>query len=403
MSRSTTRTPPQDPPAELSSLHDHHNKEWRDPAQVASQWSGGGEVDPRLLEYAVRGEWWEALGECGIMLVVTREYEHLIMAMRPTAGGGRVSYMALPHPSGLAVDRTRMVVHIASTRNPNQVFDLIPIAGLRQRLDIPAMETEKELVPIRSRFYPGCLYIHDLSMIGGDLHANAVGENAVVRLDEDGRAQRVWWPKCIETEDGPIFSRNQLQLNSIAAGNDLARSYFSASTSRLTRWRPGHLKFPVDRCGVIFSGATREPVVHGLTRPHSARLHRGEVWVDNSGYGEVGVARDGRFHTVAKLPGWTRGLCFHGDVLFVGTSRVIPRFRKYAPGLDVSSSICAVHAIDSRTGRIRGSLVWKWGNQIFAIDWLPQDVTNGFPWVVSRQRPTRTKKLFYAFTTEFNR
>jgi uncharacterized protein (TIGR03032 family) len=240
-------------------------------------------------------------------------------------------------------------------------------------------------------------------MIDGDLHANAVGENAVVRLDEHGRAHRVWWPKCIETKSGPIFSRNHLQLNSIAAGQDTAQSFFSASTCQITRWRPGHLKFPVDQRGVIFSGASREPVAHGLTRPHSARLHGGEVWVDNSGYGEVGFVRDGRFHQVAKLPGWTRGLSFHGDFAFVGTSRVIPEFRKYAPGLDLNSSICAVHAIDSRTGKVRGSLIWEWGNQIFALDWLPQDVTHGFPWIVSRSRPTRTKTLFYAFNTELNR
>ena len=400
MSNQRPRMPPNASPADLSSLYQRQNEQWRDPAQVAGQWSQAGVVDPRLFEYEAQGKWWETLAECGITLLVTREYEHLIMALCPTPGGGRISYMTLPHPSGLAVDRTRMVVHIASTRNPNQVFDLKPVAGLRERLDVPATETEKELIPIHCRFYPGCFYIHDLAMIGGDLHANAVGENAIVRLDEDGRAHRVWWPKCIETEEGPIFSRNHLQLNSIAAGKNLARSYFSASTCQMTRLRPGHLRFPVDKRGVIFSGATREPVTHGLTRPHSARIHRGEVWVDNSGYGQVGFARDGRFHEVAKLPGWTRGLCFHGDVAFVGTSRVIPRFRKYAPGLDVNSSICAVHAVDSRTGKSRGSLIWERGNQIFAIDWLPQNVTSGFPWVVSRKRPTRIKTMFYAFTTE---
>jgi uncharacterized protein (TIGR03032 family) len=399
----STPRPRMPPKADLASLHQGQNEQWRDPAQVASQWSEAGDVDPRLFEYQVRGGWWEALAECGITLLVTREYEHLIMALCPTPAGGRISYMTLPHPSGLAVDRTRMVVHIASTRNPNQVFDLMPVAGLRERLDVNTTEAGKELIPIRSRFYPGCLYIHDLAMIGGKLHANAVGENTIVHMDDDGRAHRVWWPKCIETDHGPIFQRNHLQLNSIAAGKDLARSYFSASTCEVSRLRPGHLRFPVDRRGVIFSGATREPVAHGLTRPHSARLHRGEVWVDNSGYGQVGFARDGCFHEVAKLPGWTRGLCLHGDVAFVGTSRVIPRFRKYAPGLDVNSSICAVHAIDLRTGKLKGSLVWKRGNQIFAIDWLPQDVTSGFPWTVSRKRPTRTKTLFYAFTMGSNR
>lgn len=400
MSKTQSQTPAHSLPSELSSLHGRQNQEWRDPAQVASHWSGAGQVDPRLLEYKVKGEWWDVLAESKITLLVTREYEHLIMALRPAAGGGTISYMSLPHPSGLAVDRVRMVVHVASTRNPNQVFDLMPVAGLRQRRDVRQAQAEKELVPVRSRFYSGCLYIHDLAMIGRRLHANAVGENAVVHLDASGGAHRVWWPKCIETEHGPVFSRNLLQLNSIAAGSDPARSYYSASTYRLSRWRPGHLRFPVDKCGVIFSGATREPIVHGLTRPHSARLHRGLLWLDNSGYGELGFVRDGKFDPVTRLPGWTRGLCFHGEIAFVGTSRVIPRFRRYAPGLDLNSSVCAVHAVDTRTGKVIGSLVWECGNQIFAIDWLPTHVTSGFPWGVSRRRPARTKTLFYAFTTE---
>jgi uncharacterized protein (TIGR03032 family) len=402
MTKPDLRSAPTQRHSERASLHQSQDEKWRDPAQVASQWSLAGAVDPRLLEYKAQGAWWETLAECQITLLVTREYEHLVMALQPTASGGRISYMTLPHPSGLAVDRKKMVVHIASTRNPNQVFELMPLAGLRKRLDSTATPTEKELVPVRSRYYSGCLYIHDLAMIGNHLHANAVGENAVVYLGEDGVAKRVWWPKCIETGKGPLFGRNHLQLNSIAAGKDTSGSFYSASTSRISRWRPGHLRFPVDKCGVIFSGASREPVACGLTRPHSARLHRGDVWVDNSGYGEVGIARDGHFHPVAKLPGWTRGLCFHGDVAFVGTSRVIPRFRKYAPGLDMNTSICAIHALDSRTGRVRGSLTWEWGNQIFAIDWLPQDVTSGFPWIVSRKRTSRIKSLFYAFTMELN-
>src|SRR5206468_2789364 len=126
--------------------------------------------------------------------------------------------------------------------------------------------------------------------------------------------------------------------------------FFSASADAMGRLRPGDPDFPVDRRGVIFSGRTREPVVRGLTRPHSARLRRGQLWVDNSGYGEVGVCRDGRLDVVARPGGWTRGLAFAGDVAFVGTSRVLPRFERYAPGLDPARCVCAVHALDARTG-----------------------------------------------------
>jgi uncharacterized protein (TIGR03032 family) len=156
-------------------------------------------------------------------------------------------------------------------------------------------------------------------------------------------------------------------------------SFFSASADRMSRRRPGHRNFPVDRRGVIFSGRTREPVVTGLTRPHSARLHEGELWVESSGYGEVGVAMDGRFEAVARLPGWTRGLAFNGHVALVGTSRVIPRFRMYAPGLDLDHSVCGIHALDTRSGELLGSLIWPEGNQVFAVEAVPARLTSGFP------------------------
>ncbi len=180
--------------------------------------------------------------------------------------------------------------------------------------------------------FPGRLYLHDLAIIGGQLHGNAVGQNAVVRLHDDGRHERVWWPRSIESMGRRAFEQNYLQLNSIAAAANLAGSYFSASTDHPGARRPGHRNFPVDGRGVIFSGKTRQPILRGLTRPHSARLHRGQLWVDNSGYGQLGIVRDGRFEPVATLPGWTRGLCLHKGIAFVGVSRDHPTLCRLRSG-----------------------------------------------------------------------
>jgi uncharacterized protein (TIGR03032 family) len=172
----------------------------------------------------------------------------------------------------------------------------------------------------------------------------------------------------------------------------------------LSARRPGHRNFPVDRRGVIFSGATREPIATGLTRPHSARLARGKLWVDNSGYGELAIVRDGGIAPLARLPGWTRGLAFHGKIAFVGTSRVLPRFRQYAPGLDVDHSVCGVHAVDIDSGRVLGSLTWPFGNQIFAVDWIPASLAAGFPFRAGARRATRREtRLFSAFLTDLAR
>ncbi len=388
---------------QLEQLWARHSAEWRDPAQIASQWREATRVDRRLLQHRVRGDWWAVLAELGVTLLVTREYEHLVMAMRATGAGPEITYMPMPHPSGLAVDSSSGVVHVASTRNPNQVYDLTPVTGVVARSDVAVREPEgRPLVPVGSRFYPGSLYLHDLALVGGELLATAVGQNAVVRLGGGGKAERLWWPRSIEREGAPIFDRNVLQLNSIAAGPDLAGCYFSASAERPSARRPGHRNFPVDRRGVLFSGATREPLARGLTRPHSARLHRGRVWVDDSGYGEL-IAIDperGDQETVARLPGWTRGLCFAGKVAIAGTSRVIPRFRQYAPGLEVETSECGLHAVDAESGRLLGSLIWPWGNQIFAVEPAPSGWTSGLPFNArGRRAGQREKELFYAFAT----
>jgi uncharacterized protein (TIGR03032 family) len=153
----------------------------------------------------------------------------------------------------------------------------------------------------------------------------------------------------------------------------------------------------VDGRGVVFSGATREPIAFGLTRPHSARLRDGRLWLLNSGYGQYGFIDGHSFHSVATLPGWTRGLSFHGRFAFVGTSRVLPRFRHYAPGLATDRATCGVHAIDVRSGRVLGSLTWPAGNQIFSIEWIPRRVAEALPFGQGAAALPYT--LFYAYRT----
>jgi uncharacterized protein (TIGR03032 family) len=377
----------------------HHHAELRDPAQIASQWDEAAALDPRLLRARADDGFWEVLERLDVTLLVTREYEHLVMGLTVRDGAPHETFQRLPHPSGLAVDPRSGTVHVAATRNPNQIVELAPVMAVRASGEAAEEPVpDRPLLPVRSRFLPGRLYLHDLAFIGRRLHANAVGENAVVALHEDGRWERVWWPRSIEGPDGPDFALNHLQLNSIAAGTSPARSFYSASAAAPGRRRPGHLDFPVDGTGVIFSGATREPVAGGLTRPHSARLRPDGLWVDNSGYGEVGRVADGRFEAVAALPGWTRGLCSAGEVLFVGTSRVLPRFHRYAPGLDVERSMCAVHALDPVSGTVLGSLRWPAGNQIFAIEAVPRQASLGLAFPVgSGRRAGALRRLFSGF------
>lgn len=378
------------------------NALWRDPAEVVSMWHNASRIDREKLRYSVSGEWWDTLEANDLTLLVSREYEHVVIALSVVNGHPTVSFLPIPHPSGMVMDFTRGLIHIASTRNPNQVYDLKPVTrlGERGKAHVPSLRGTP-LMPIGSHYYPGSLYLHDLAIISGSLYANAVGENAVVRLAPDGSRKRAWWPKCIESADGPVFSRNHIQLNSIASGSGLRNSFFTASSDTISYRRPGHKNYPVDGRGVVFSGRTKKVFARGLTRPHSARLHQGQIWVNNSGYGELCLVTQKTVTPIARLPGWTRGLSLNGNTAFIGTSRVIPRFRHYAPGLDLNLSTCGVYAVDVTSGRVLGSITWSKGSQIYSVLGVPRSFTTGFPFDANGRTSTSyLEALFYAFETD---
>src|SRR5881394_3319973 len=106
----------------LDDMWARHSAEWRDTAQITSGWREASGIDPALLETRSRGAWWGTLERLGLTLLVTREYEHLVIAMSARKGVRRLSFFPVPHPSGLAVDSSNAKVFLASTRNPNQVF-----------------------------------------------------------------------------------------------------------------------------------------------------------------------------------------------------------------------------------------------------------------------------------------
>lgn len=136
---------------------------WRDPEEVVAGRRFASPIDRGLLEMTARGDWWGILERLDVCLVVSREYEHLLLALTMAAEGPRQSFMNLPHPSSLAFDATAERLHVASTRNPNQLYVLAPTgrgAGANGR---GAHEDGRPLVALSADFLPGRLYLHDLA------------------------------------------------------------------------------------------------------------------------------------------------------------------------------------------------------------------------------------------------
>lgn len=354
---------------DTDTLLDMQNQALREPAEVLCGNYAVNGIMPESLNYRVKGDFLSVLEKLNVTLLITREYEHLVMALNVKKNKLRQSFIHLPHPSGLAVDAKTNKVYVAATRNPNQIIELAIASNPINKLQ------EKILMPSRVKYYGGSYYFHDLAFINGSLYANSVGKNSIIMVDFiSSKSDRAVWSPLPEKEN----VRNHIQLNSIAANKSLADSYFSASAEKPGKYKPGDLKFPVDRKGVIFQGKDKKVVARGLTRPHSARLFRNKLWVNNSGYGEFGCIENGKFSSFVKLPGWTRGLCFKDNVAFVGVSKVIQKFKIYAPGIKEKQQQCAVYAIDMRTKKIIGNMEWDYGNQIFGLETINADSCKGF-------------------------
>ena len=326
-------------------------------------------ISENSLKYKVNGAFVPLLEKLNIMLLVTREYEHLVIALKVKESKLRQSFIHLPHPNGIAINKKNNRVYIAATRNPNQIFEF-SLAHFEK-----SSNTEKFLTPTRTKFYPGNYYIHDLVFINSKLYANSVGKNSIfsVNFASNLPDTLAWSPL-----PSKYNTKNHIQLNSIAAGSTLENSCFTASVEKPGFFKPGDLKFPVDKKGVIFRGKDKKIIARGLTRPHSARFYRGKLWVNNSGYGEFGYIENEKFVPFIKLPGWTRGLCFVKDFAFIGVSRVIPKYKVYAPGIKDYQIECGIYAVDLIKNKIVGQINWPYGNQIFGIELMDSKVCNGF-------------------------
>ncbi len=321
-------------------------------------------VDPSLLRFTTRqrlvgvarGTGGDPAGHAGV-----RALAH---GAAPDGGRARRSPFCPCHihPAWSSTG-ARLVIHVASTRNPNIVFDLEPVVSPSAYGTGATVTTPDLLVPVRSRYLPGApLLARPRPHWRRPARQCRRPERRRAARTPTGGYEPVWWPRCVESPDGPRFDRNYLQLNSIAAGRrpGVAPSSRPRPTAPSAR-RPGHRNFPVDGRGVIFSGSTSRADRARLTRPHSARLHARP----HLGRATAATARSGvierrplrRRGPPARLDARARASA--GEVAFVGTSRVIPRFRHYAPGLDVDASVCGIHAVDTRVGRgTRAACIW---------------------------------------------
>src|SRR4029079_5782649 len=96
----------------------------------------------------------------------------------------------------------------------------------------------------------------------------------------------------------------------------------------------------------------------------------------NSGLGDISYVEpdSGRIHSVEQVPGYTRGLTFHGPLAFVGMSRI--RETSTFGGVPIAEKRdelrCGGAVIDMRRGKAVAYIEFKSGvEEIFAVEVVP--------------------------------
>jgi uncharacterized protein (TIGR03032 family) len=200
----------------------------------------------------------------------------------------------------------------------------------------------------------GDLDIHDVAVDGsGRVIFVATLFGCLATLSERYSFTPLWRPPFLSK----LAAEDRCHLNGLALEEGGRPRYVTAvSTSDVADgWRDRR-----QDGGCVLEVPSGRIIVSGLSMPHSPRVHRGRLWLLNSGAGQLGSVdpTSGTFVPLTFCPGYLRGLAFAGDFAVVGLSR--PRHDKTFGGLALEQELarrdaearCGLQVIDLRSGDV---------------------------------------------------
>ena len=198
---------------------------------------------------------------------------------------------------------------------------------------------------------------HALLWSRGLLHAVSTSDNSIVSLDAMGRTRDVWKAPG----DGDCWHLNSLTVH----GGQLVASAFGRF-SHHREWAENERRHGA---GIVFETGTGREILGGLSCPHDPTFIDGSWIVCNSAERAV-VRFDTGGEEIARvdLDGWTRGVAWDSESLFVGVS---------AHRMLGDDGRARVARLDRRSLEKRGE--WELPcPEVFALSWAAPDVVAGY-------------------------
>ena len=158
--------------------------------------------------------------------------------------------------------------------------------------------------------------VHDIRMIGDELHVVSTGTNEVAVLDDNGRISKSWKMQGFGDSS---------HINCLDVWDDrlVATAFGRFTTYRGYKGRKG--------TGIVIDVKTQEVITNGLHAPHTPRRDEdGGVYICNSGDHCLTYKKNGSEKIVTFPGAFTRGLAITENSIYCGLSSL--RHRKDLPG-----------------------------------------------------------------------
>ncbi|MCP9886260.1 TIGR03032 family protein [Synechococcus sp. ATX 2A4] len=290
----------------------------------------------------------------------------LTIGTTPTPDGGpqlQIGFAHFPQAMGLARTPTGLAVG-----SRDAIWTLPASREIAPRLK---PENSHDIAFLaRSSHHSGPIMGHDLAWCGDQLWGVNTLFNCLCTFEAPWSFVPRWHPPFISA----ITPGDRCHLNGLAvAENGTSPAYVTAlgSSDEENGWRE-HKR----QGGCLIDLASGELLLRGLSMPHSPRLHNGQLYLLDSGHGQLLRVdpRTGSPTTICELPGFTRGLECFGDLALVGLSRI--RETAVFGGLPLQERNeqlrCGVAIVQLSTGNRIAHLWFNSGvEEIFAIACLP--------------------------------
>jgi uncharacterized protein (TIGR03032 family) len=308
-------------------------------------------------------------------LLITTYQANKVLVARVAGTGLSMLVRTFDRPMGLAVDGPRLAL---GTRKV--VWFLRDAPDLAPRVELTGRHDACYLP--RASHVTGDIGVHDLAWAGGELWLVSTRFSCLATLSPDFSFVPRWRPPFISA----LAAEDRCHLNGLAIVDNEPRFVTALGTTD-TRdgWRGDKA-----HGGCVLDVPSGECVSRGLSMPHSPRWHDGRLFALESGTGGVVLVNPttGRRDTVARLPGFTRGLAIAGPYAFVGLSKI--RKTSAMDGVPLARRReqlqCGVAAVDWRSGRVIAMLEFQTAvEEIFDVQLLPG---LRFPEVIGFQQET---------------